>query len=674
MITKESLYPKFEKAIDSYSKTERELILKAYDLSVLKHNDQKRASGEEYVIHPISVAMILAEMNTDKDMVIAGLLHDVVEDTETTLEELKNSFGEDVANLVSGVTKISKLKSKNRRERNAETIRKMLLAMTKDIRVIIVKLADKLHNMRTLGFMPREKIRRIARETIELYAPLAGKLGMNIIKNELENLSLRWLNPSTYETIDSFMKAHKDDRVHITSLVDKKITEKLEKLKIPFILKSRTKHYYSIYKKMKNFNKRIEEVFDLYGVRIITTSIENCYHIFGIVHSLWQPLPNRFKDYIANPKNNGYKSLHTTVLIDKRKAIEIQIRTEEMDEFNEYGIAAHWYYKKGTKPKTDELNWLKKLMDVNNEKMTIDEYYQTIRDEILKDEMYLFTPKGDVFEFPQNATPLDFAYRIHTEVGHRCKGARANGSIVPLNYQLKNGMVVEILTGKEINPKESWLSIVKTSNAKKKIKHYFSTKSQEETILKLAEQAKDKKVDTKKEIKKIETREIKKDDKKLSENITHKDYFDKSKITIEVDGEKNLLFSFAKCCNPTSSDRIVGFVSRGRGIIIHRDDCQNLMAIKDYKERLIEVNWFYKIKNKIYTISFQSRHSTTIFGDIGGIVQKHDGQIVSTSTDTSQSENEVFGLVIVELPNQKGIKNILKELRKIPNIISVNLK
>ncbi|HOV13049.1 MAG TPA: bifunctional (p)ppGpp synthetase/guanosine-3',5'-bis(diphosphate) 3'-pyrophosphohydrolase [Spirochaetota bacterium] len=667
MITKESLYPKFEQLISGYNKGDKELIHKAYHFAILHHNGQNRVSGEEFVIHPISVAIILAEMNTDKDMIISGLLHDVVEDTDVTIEEVKTNFGEGVANLVDGVTKISKLKSKNKRERNAETIRKMLFAMTKDMRVIIVKLADKIHNMRTLNFMPKEKIRRIAKETIEIYAPLAGKLGMNVIKNELENLSLRWLNPETYEIIDNFMQTHKEDKVQITSLINKKIAEKLEKMNIPFSIKARTKHYYSVYKKMKNFGKRIDEIFDLYGVRVITNSIENCYHIFGIVHSLWQPLPNRFKDYIANPKANGYKSLHTTVLVDKRKAVEIQIRTEEMDEFNEYGIASHWYYKKGTAPKTEELNWLKKLMDVNNEKMSTDEYYQTIRDEILKDEMYVFTPKGDVVELPQNSTPLDFAYRIHTEVGHRCKGARANGSIIPLNYQLKNGMVVEIITGKEPNPKEAWLSIVRTSNAKKKIRHFFVLKQQEEDNQKNIEpQTKDKS---------LEQKEMKTEEKKQLEKTPPKNYSQDSKITIEVDGEKNLLFSFAKCCNPTPLDKIVGFVSRGRGIIIHRDDCRNLTCMKDYKERLIEVNWLYKAKNKICSFIFKTFPDSTAFGDIGSIIQKYEGHILEKTLDSSNAtQNKIEGYFTAELPNSVNINLLLKQLKKIPSILFIDKK
>ncbi|HPO50483.1 MAG TPA: TGS domain-containing protein, partial [Spirochaetota bacterium] len=370
------------------------------------------------------------------------------------------------------------------------------------------------------------------------------------------------------------------------------------------------------------------------------------------------------KDYIATPKLNGYKSLHTTVLVDKRKAVEIQIRTEEMDEFNEYGIASHWYYKKGATPKLEQLDWLKKLMDVHDEKMSTADYYQTVRDEILKDEMFIFTPKGDVFELPKNSTPLDFAYRIHTEVGHRCKGARVNGNIVPLNYQLKNGMIVEIITGKEDNPKEAWLSIVKTSNARKKIKHYFVLKQQEEEAQKRSEPT------TVKE-KKVEQKEI-----KVEEKFYPKQFNDSAKITIEVDGEKNLLFSFARCCNPAPSDKIVGFVSRGRGIIIHREDCRNLTSMKDYKERLIEVNWFYKAKNKIYKFIIKVGIKSNPFGDIGSIVQKYEGRILDTFLETpvDESQIKIEGYFILELPNSVNPSYLVKQLKKIPNILSIEMK
>ena len=662
MIKKEDLLIKFNNLLSTYPEEDKNLILNAYQFANLHHTGQKRASGEEYIIHPLSVAMILAEMNVDKEMVITGLLHDVVEDTGITLEELGKHFGEGVASLVDGVTKISKLKSSNKREQKAETIRKMLLAMTKDVRVIVIKFADKLHNMSTLHFLPTNKIKRIATETLEIYAPLAGKMGMNVIKNELENLAMKYLYPETFQIINDFIESNELDTEALRSKITRKISEKLEKLKIPFAIKSRTKHYYSIFRKMKKYDKKIDEIFDLYGIRIVTDTIENCYQIFGITHSLWQPIPGRFKDYIANPKKNGYKSLHTTVLIEKRKAVEIQIRTEEMDEFNEYGIAAHWYYKKGTAPKPEELDWLKTLMEVHSEKLSTEEYYQTIRDDILKDEIYVFTPNGDTIELPKNATPLDFAYKIHTEIGHRCRGAKANGLIIPLSYQLKNGMVVEILTAKEPNPKPAWLSIVKTVHARKKIKHYLTSKQQED----LKEDESQKKEDLKLQEKKEE---------RLLRKISSKKSSSNPKITIEVNGEKNLLFSFAKCCNPTPQDKIVGFISRGRGIIIHRTDCKNIAGIKDFEERAIDVNWSYSniAKNNIYSFFIKTLKNAQPFSEIGNVVQKYKGGILESSFDTgSASSDKIDGFFSIELPPEINIQTVLKEKKKIPSILFID--
>lgn len=577
---KKDLLIEFNDLIKSYPEKEQNIILDAYNLAELKHKGQKRASGEEYIIHPLSVAINLLKLNVDYEMVVAGLLHDIVEDTDITLEDLKNKYGENISKLVDGVTKISKLKSRNKREQRAETIRKMLVAMTNDIRVIIVKLADKLHNMSTLEYLPKDKIKRISRETLEIYAPLAGKIGMNILKNELENLSLKALHSEIYENIKNYLETlEKDFKITFEKIIEK-VSEKLNKNNIPFIIKSRKKHFYSIYKKMKKYNKNLDQIFDIFGIRIITDTIENCYKIFGIVHSLWQPMPGRFKDYIANPKQNGYRSLHTTVIIQKGKVIEVQIRTEDMDEINEYGVAAHWFYKKGGLAQKEDLKWLQHLREVNSEKLSPEEYYKTIRDDILKDEIYVFTPKGDIIELPKGSTALDFAYRIHTDIGNKCRMAKANGNIISLSKPLKNGMIVEIITGPNINVKPVWLSLVRSRHAKKKIRHELINLG----IKPEAIEKKDKKESVKEKI--VEKKDVEKKDKD-NKNIEIKT----GKITIVVNGEKNLLFNFAKCCNPIPYNDIIGFVSRGRGIIIHKRDCPNLKNIKDFEKRSIEVNW-----------------------------------------------------------------------------------
>lgn len=574
----EKLLEQFKASIINFEPKDKENILKAVEFAEKSHKGQLRASGEEYIIHPISVALNLINMRADVEMIIAGILHDVVEDTSVTKEDLIKAYGENIANLVDGVTKISKLKSSNKLEQNAETIRKMLFAMIKDIRVIIIKFADKLHNMQTLEFLPKDKIKRIANETLDIYAPLAGRIGMGIIKNDLENLALKSLKPDIYNIIDDYIVKNEMNIETTLENITKVIKSKLGKKDIPFSIKSRPKHYYSIYKKMQKYDKKIDEIFDLFGIRIITDTIDNCYFIFGIVHSIWMPIPGRFKDYISSPKHNGYRSLHTTVLVEKRKAVEIQIRTEEMDEVNEYGVAAHWFYKKDSSPRVEDFDWLKNLMEFNKENLSWEDYYNAIRDDILKEEIYIFTPKGDIIELPKGSTPLDFAFKIHTDVGYRCKGAKANGNIISLNTELNNGDVVDILTGAKPNVKPSWLAYVKTNHAKRKIKYSLSQINQESQFAK------------KKEVKE-ELKEENKDKNIANERKNQIKKVKSPKITVEIDGERNMLFNFAKCCNPTPKDDIIGFVSRGRGIIIHRTDCRSLANIKDFNNRKIEVNW-----------------------------------------------------------------------------------
>ena len=658
MVNKEDLLNDFKTRLIKYSKEEARLILKAYEFSNINHKGQRRSSGEEFIIHPLSVAMNLIKMNVDYEMIIAGLLHDLVEDTEVSFEEISEKFSENIAKLVDGVTKISKLKPVTKRDRNAETIRKMLFAMIKDMKIIVIKLADKMHNMSTLNFLPVDKRKRIAMETLDIYAPLAGKMGMYLIKDELEDLALRWIYPDVYQIIKKYFNRTEKDRERTIHLVNRMLSEELTKNSIVFKIKSRTKHYYSIYKKMKKYNKRIEEIFDLYGIRIITDTVANCYQIFGIIHNLWQPITDRFRDFIANPKKNGYSSLHTTVIVERRKAVEIQIRTEEMNELNEYGIAAHWYYKKEHTPNPEQLKWLGKLMDVHKQTLSPEEYYQTIRDDILKDEIYVFSPKGDIYEMPKGATPLDFAYQIHTEVGHRCKGAKANGNIISLNSPLKNGMHVEIITGKVSNPKRSWLSIVKTSHARKKIKSWLANKRLEHTIPHKAA---------------IEEKKDQIPKRTRPKNIVSQKNISSAKITIEVDGEKNFLFSFAKCCKPGPTDSIVGFVSRGRGVIIHKIDCHNLRNIKDFQKRIINVSWAIKTKNKIFSFSIRVKRDSNPYSEIGKVIQKYKGTIIKWELEEGASDKDkIDGYFSAEFSNSKNINTVIKETRRIPSVFYID--
>lgn len=667
-VSKKEIFDKLISILNKKKYTGHEVarVIDAYHFADDHHKGQKRASGEEYIIHPVSVALYLAEMNVDTEMIVTGLLHDVVEDTEITLEEISERYGENVAVLVNGVTKITQLKSNSSKNViKAETIRKMLFTMIKDMRVIVIKLADKVHNMSTLQFLPVEKQRRIAKETLEIYAPLAGKLGLSVIKHELENYALRILYPVVFHEIDDYLVETEKEKSDIITDVEKKIKSKLGKHQINFEIKSRVKHHYSIYKKMKKYNKNISDIFDLYGIRIITDSIVECYTVFGIIHQLWQPVPGRFKDYIANPKSNGYMSLHTTVVVGKRKLMEIQIRTKKMHERNEYGIAAHWYYKTGEKTNHEKLTWLDNLKAVQEQKLDSQEYYNFIRNDILKEEIFVFTPKGDIKELPKGATPLDFAYLIHTEVGHRCKGARANGNIISLHSPLKNGMVVEVITGKESTPKREWMSIVKTTSAKKKIRNYFSTLDEKsQSILK-------------KQIKPDEPEKEAKSETKKSgiqyERTFKNNKTDDSRISISVEGDDNFLFNFAKCCKPKPPNEIIGFISRGRGIIIHRKDCKNIQYINEFDERKIPVEWSSKMKNNIYSFFIRTSPSDDGYMEISNVIKKHKGHIIEFQLDKStESENQIDGYFSVELPRRKNIDIVFKEISNLHSVFFID--
>lgn len=659
MENKEKIYDDLIKCLNEneYPKEDIEFIKKAYFLADKQHTGQKRASGEEYIIHPLSVALYLAKMKVDREMIATGLLHDVVEDTDYTLEQISEQFGESVANLVNGVTKITTLKnSPTKSDLKAETIRKMLLAMIEDIRVIIIKLSDKVHNMSTLCYVSEEKQKRTAKECLEIYAPLAGKLGLGVIKSQLEDLSLQALKPHIYEEIINFSKQREKEKKGQIAEVTKKLQQKLEKANLKYTIKSRTKHAYSVYNKMRKFNKKLEDVFDLYGIRIITQTVEDCYAVFGMVHSLFQPVPGRFKDYIANPKSNGYKSLHTTVMVAKRTALEIQIRTYEMDQMNEYGVAAHWYYKTGEK--NGDLKWLEELKNMQTESLSPAEYYQTIRDDILREEIYVFSPKGDIYKMPQGATALDFAYKVHTQIGHRCRGAKVSGKIVPLGKALKNGAIVEIITGKDACPKMEWLSLVKTTDAKKKIRAFFAgldkqTAEQQTVQPPISNKQPD-----------FTTEEF--TPKRLGQSIS---VADNRRISIEINGEKNLLFSFARCCHPVPPDNIVGFVSRGRGIIIHRENCESLRSQPDYHERVLNADWGRITGSKTYSFFMKVVPTNKHYIELMSYIKKKKGSVLDYRLDEStKNENEIDCYLSVDMPASIDEHRILKDLRNLPSV------
>ena len=708
--------------IEEYnSQADMEMVIKAYNLSQSSHQGQYRNSGEEYFTHPFNVAMILADLNMDVTTIVAGLLHDVLEDTDITYDILLKEFGEEVANLVDGVTKLKRLKYKTKQENQAENLRKMILAMAKDIRVIIIKLADRLHNMRTLEYMSEEKKKEKALETLEIYAPLAHRLGISKIKWELEDLSLRYLDPEGYyDLVEKVSKRRKEREAYIQLLIDQ-LDAKLEEMNIRREISGRPKSFYSIYKKMHYQNKSFEQIFDLTAIRVIVDTIKDCYGVLGIVHTMWKPIPGRFKDYIAMPKPNMYQSLHTTVIGPEGETFEVQIRTWDMHRTAEYGIAAHWKYKEGT-VKTDnfdeKLTWLRQLLEWQKDLKDPKEFMESLKIDLFTDEVFVFTPKGDVINLPNGSTPIDFAYRVHTVVGHSCVGAKVDGRIVPLDYKLKNGNIVEILTSTSSSgPSRDWLKIVKSSQAKNKIRQWFKREDRELNIDKGKEMLE-------KEVKRqgFKVADILKEDwlktvaNKLSLNTAddlyaglgygsitisqvmsrlrelyrehyqikdEKPYLEgktkgkpsqvqkrKSSQGVTVKGVDNIKVRFSKCCNPVPGDEITGYITRGRGVSIHRTDCPNIAHIED-RERFIEVSWNTDEKGEYPAeIQIQAVDRT---GLITEITQKISDAKLSLSSLNARTNKEKLVIInmTLEIKGIEQLRDLMKKIKKIKGILDV---
>jgi GTP pyrophosphokinase len=623
--------------VKAYYPTEPDwdVLDKAYRFALEAHHEQKRFSGELYITHPLGVGRILAELEMDTDTIAAALLHDVVEDTEATLEDIRREFGSEIAMLVDGVTKLSKLEYKSREEHQAENLRKMLLAMAKDIRVLLIKLADRTHNMRTLKFLTSIRQQQISRETLEIYAPLAHRLGIYKIKWELEDQAFRYLERDRYyQLVDKLAKKRREREAFIRQIVDT-LQPKLAEVGITSQISGRPKHLYSIDQKMKAQEKELHEIYDLTAIRIIVDSLKDCYGSLGIVHTLWKPIPGRFKDYIAMPKSNMYQSLHTTVMVGKNELLEVQIRTWEMHRTAEYGIAAHWRYKeKGAKQHIsfdDKLTWLRQILEMQQEAKDASEFMENVKLDLFADEVFVFTPKGDVVELPAGSVPLDFAYKIHTDIGHRCIGARINGRLVPLDYELQTGDIVEVMTSKQGTPSRDWLNIVKSSGAKAKIRSWFKRLRREENLGKgkelLEKELRKQELDPQVFLKSSFVQEAGKKFNLYSEEdvyitvglggITpqqvvmrlkeeHRKKYGgpeqekppefkpqkpvKAGKGIRIAGMDNLLVRFAKCCTPVPGDEIMGLVTRGRGISIHRLDCPNVQS-KSQSQRVLEAAW-----------------------------------------------------------------------------------
>jgi GTP pyrophosphokinase len=605
------------------------LVRKAYDRAAVAHNGQHRLSGEDYVNHPLEVAAILADLELDAETIAAALLHDTVEDTNLTADEVKKEFGPEVARLVDGVTKLGRISLRTDQQQQAENVRKMMVAMAEDLRVVLIKLADRLHNMRTLAPLAEPKRRKISRETLDIYAPLAHRLGIGQIKWELEDLAFRNLEPEAYEDVVRRIARKRNDRESLVSDLREILARELEKVGIQADITGRPKHIYSVWQKMTKESKDFSEIYDLSAIRVLVDSVRDCYGVLGVVHSLWKPMPGRFKDYIAMPKSNGYQSLHTTVITHTGEPIEIQIRTHEMHRVAEFGVAAHWTYKEGGKDASfdQKLSWLRSLLEWQSEVGDAESFLNTVKVDLFQDEVYVFTPRGDVINLPTGSTPVDFAYRIHTEVGHRCIGAKVNGRMVPLDYALQNGEIVEILTSKSPHgPSRDWLNFVKSASAKERIRKWFKSQRREENVAK-GRDLLDKELHRMHRVNLADLPEPQLLEIASAHKFNTVDDFTaaigygdlsphavvmRMALNLEVPGgdlrtiplipqvqptprvlvrgEKGILTSIATCCQPVPGDAIVGYTTRGKGVTVHRADCINAVNAQD-SARVVPVDW-----------------------------------------------------------------------------------
>jgi len=661
----EELVEKFLQKAFLYSQEDQAKIRAAAEFADELHGEQKRKSGEPYIIHPLAVGEILIQLGMDRDTICAGLLHDTVEDTQCTLDDLERLFGHEVAVMVDGVTKISKLKSESKSLQEAETIRKMFFAMGKDMRVIIIKLSDKVHNMRTLQYMNPVRQKEIAQDCLDIFAPLAGNLGISWLKTELEDLSLKALKPDTYNYINDFLLQRRGEYNAFIKTVQKAILEACSKVGITDVqIKGRVKHVYSIYLKIKKRKKEIDEIFDVLGIRVICNSVTECYTILGIIHQTWHPIEGRFKDYIAMPKANNYQSLHTTVLGPNSKHLEIQIRTKDMDKTAEEGIAAHWAYKASSGSETgawknyDAVNYNKIIAKIKNWSHEIEQnedYMDEIKNELLKDSIVVFTPQGRVIELPVGATALDFAFKIHSEVGVHCTGAKADGNIIPISKPLENTQTIEILTSPNAHPNEAWVNAVMTSSARKKILAWLN-KNQSANVPQISEKKKDERPQ-------VET------PKPIIPIMQGIKFIPTGRNTssVIIGKDKHILFDFAKCCNPVHGDDIVAYITRGRGYVIHKKDCPNLRHMPEVEQRLVPVEW--DSSELVRRFKVTAKMNAELFGEIDGAVKKHDGRLISGALDVSREG--LTGTFTISATTEDALKKMVTSIRQLPSIIRI---
>ncbi len=696
-----------------------ELIRKAYEFSQKHHAGQSRASGQPYLVHPLEVALVLAEMKMDPVAIAAGLLHDSVEDTSVTVVDIRKEFGEQVAHIVEGVTKISAIDFATREEQQAENLRKMMLAMVDDIRVVLIKLADRLHNMRTLEHLPPERQQKIARETLEIYAPIAHRLGMGKIRGELEDLGFRYVDPIGYQQVHDAVEARRKAGEAFLARVEAVFRDKLKEAGITAIVESRIKRLYSIHKKLQRQHITVEQVYDLYAMRVITKSIQDCYAVLGIIHNLWRPVPGRIKDFIAMPRPNLYQSLHTSVISEEGTPFEVQIRTEEMHKMAEEGIAAHWKYKDGPVSAQDEqrLAWLRQVVEWQRDVSDPSEFLSTLKIDLYPEEVYTFTPRGKVVVLPRDSSPIDFAYSVHTEVGHSCVGAKVNGRMVPLRFKLHSGDIVEILTQAGHKPSRDWLAIAKSSRARNKIKHWLNVHQRERAIeigRKLIEKEARKYRVSLKDIKDEELQKIASDygagrPDDLMAGIGYGKYSarqilgrmapavgtpladeeqekpsglasvvrrvfggDQNNNAIRVKGHGDLLVYRARCCNPIRGEAIVGYVTRGKGVAVHAVNCPNVTNLLYEPERKIDVEWSqddgtpnaYPVK---LTVFCDDRFG--MLKQITAVISDTQTNIRNIEARTNNGQANVD--IVLDIADLKHLENIVNGVRKIPGVHDV---
>jgi len=696
-----------------------EQLAEAYGVAHRAHRGQTRKSGESFVYHPLAAADILADLRLDPTTIAAALLHDVLEDTEVTKGELVAQFGDEVADIVDGVTKLTRLPSGNLEEAQAESLRKMIVAMSRDVRVIIIKLADRLHNMRTLAYLKRETQLKKATETLEIYAPLAHRLGIYSVKWELEDLAFATLHPRRYEEIKRLVAARRADREAFINGTAAELTRRLEEANVEADVRGKVKHFYSIYNKMVRRNKEFNEIYDLAGLRVVVDSVRDCYGALGVIHSLWKPIPGRFKDYVAMPKFNMYQSLHTTVMSIDGKLLEIQIRTSEMETTAEYGIAAHWMYKHGLSDRqVDRLTWLKSMMEWQHETTDSTEFMESLKGELVADEVFVFTPKGDVVSLPAGATPIDFAYHVHTEVGHRTIGGKVNGRIVPLDSELVSGDRVEVITGKSAGPSRDWLSVVQSGRARNKIRQFFNKADREdnvasgrEKVLALLKKQRIGKVPSGilEEVAQS-TNHQSPDDMLASvgagvisaDNVAHRiiervrpseegdekpakaspaltplplpdiEGATDAETGVRVVGSSGILTRLARCCTPMPGDEIVGYVSLGRGVVVHAGGCVNARALKSRDpERFVEVEWAVG-SGKLFTVELlvEALDRMHLLKDITGTISDAGVNIVSARVDTIEDRTALSRFAF-QAGSVQHVEEVIRKIRGIPDVYGV---